>query len=437
MIENSKKHKFKNLIQQKSTQANNNSKVLTCPSCKKIFTRFSRIPYNLKCNHIICKECILNKGICSIDKKIIDCDINDLIINQTFLDFIPTNSKKIFLCKCKEPIKYMCSFDNETFCSNCLKNHKKNEHSTFVFYPKIQNILKDLENIKIHSKEKLNEIDFQLDNLSDLKINLIDKTKNEFNKLNENFEILIKKLKKIKENYENEIKNSYFNQINKINNDKEIISNNKKILNEIFEGINYLISKCENEDEIIYDDLIKNKNEIIQKWELSLKNSIYNYNLYNNEHLKIPSFKFNFDSKLLNEIIIDKNINKKNLKINVDNNNNNNNNYFLSRDSTNTNTKQDSCLSNQKKNFNYSEKKQNKLFIVDTKSENKPVLINDNKNNSCNKSIIYDNNNNNNNKNIENNIIYNSNKLIYRYKGIYINNKRNLNNIMYDDFFTK
>ena len=299
------------------------------------------------------------------------------------------------------------------------------------FYPKINNILNDLENIKIHSKEKLNEIEIQLDNLSDLKINLIDKTKNEFNKLNENFEILIKKLKKIKENYENEIKNSYFNQINKINNDKEIISNNKKILNEIFEGINYLISKCENEDEIIYDDLIKNKNEIIQKWELSLKNSVYNCNLYNFEHLKIPSFKFNFDSNILNEIIMlknDNNINRNNLKNNIDNNNNN---YFLSRESTNAYTKQDSCLSNQKKNFNNSEKKQqNKLFFVDTKTENKPVLINNNNN----KTLI-DNNNNNNKEN--NNIIYNSNKLVYRYKGIYINNKRNLNNVINEDFFTK
>jgi hypothetical protein len=425
MTENSKKNKLKNLFQLKSNLSNNNSKVLTCPSCKKIFTKFARIPYNLKCNHIICKECILNKGICSIDKKIIDCDIKDLTINQTFLDFIP--SKKVFLCKCKETIKFMCSFDNETFCSNCLKNHENKEHSTFVFYPKINNILNDLENIKIHSKEKLNEIEIKLDNLSDLKINLIDKTKNEFNKLNENFEILIKKLKKIKENYENEIKNSYFNQINKINNDKEIISNNKKILNEIFEGINYLISKCENEDEIIYDDLIKNKNEIIQKWELSLKNSVYNCNLYNFEHLKIPSFKFNFDSNILNEIIMlknDNNINRNNLKNNIDNNNN----YFLSRESTNAYTKQDSCLSNQKKNFNNSEKKQqNKLFFVDTKTENKPVLINNNNN----KTLIYDNNNK------ENNNIYNSNKLVYRYKGIYINNKRNLNYVINEDFFTK
>ena len=429
MIENSKKNNFKNLIQLKINLSNNNSKVLTCPSCKKIFTKFARIPYNLKCNHIICKECIINKGICSIDKKIIDCDIKDLTINQTFLDFIPNNSKKVFLCKCKENIKFMCSFDNETFCSNCLKNHENKEHSTFVFYPKINNILNDLENIKIHSKEKLNEIEIKLDNLSDLKINLIDKTKNEFNKLNENFEILIKKLKKIKENYENEIKNSYFNQINKINNDKEIISNNKKILNEIFEGINYLISKCENEDEIIYDDLIKNKNEIIQKWELSLKNSVYNCNLYNFEHLKIPSFKFNFDSNILNEIIMlknDNNINRNNLKNNIDNNNN----YFLSRESTNAYTKQDSCLSNQKKNFNNSEKKQqNKLFFVDTKTENKPVLINNNNNN--NKTLIFDNNNK------ENNNIYNSNKLVYRYKGIYINNKRNLNYVINEDFFTK
>ena len=164
MIENSKKNNFKNLIQLKLNLSNNNSKVLTCPSCKKIFTKFARIPYNLKCNHIICKECILNKGICSIDKKIIDCDIKDLTINQTFLDFIPNYSKKVFLCKCKETIKFMCSFDNETFCSNCLKNHENKEHSTFVFYPKINNILNDLENIKIHSKEKLNEIEIKLDN---------------------------------------------------------------------------------------------------------------------------------------------------------------------------------------------------------------------------------------------------------------------------------
>jgi len=425
MSENSKKSKPQNLLQHKSNKLNNNSKVLTCPSCKKIFSRFSRIPYILQCNHIICKECVLNKGICPIDKKIINCDINDLIINQTFLNFLPNKIKTIFLCKCKEPLKYMCSFDNETFCSNCLKNHNSEEHSTFIFYPTFQNIFKDLENIKIHCQEKLDEINVKLNNLSDLKINLIDLTKIEFNKLNENFEILIKKLRKIKENYENNIKNAYNNQLNNINKEKEQIINNKKILNEIFEGINCLINICQNEEEIIYNDLIKNKNEIIQKYELSLKNSIYHCDLYNFENLKIPSFKFNFDFKLLNELI----------KLKTDNNNTNiknknietnNNNYFLSRNSTNFCTKQDSHLSYQKKSTDNSEKKQNKCFIVETKTENKPILINNN--NNC-KTLIFENN-----ENIENKNVYNSNKLIYRYKGIYINNKRNLNEVMCEDF---
>ena len=352
-------------------------KVLTCPGCQKIFNRNSRIPFTLPCSHILCKECV-SKSICPLDNKKIK-DTNSLIICQTFLDFLP---KKKFLCNCsnKKPVSYMCSFDNEVFCSNCLKKHMNSPHKNFAFVPNSKNLLNDLDSIKNHSNEELSKISKNLDYLSDIKIKLIDVTKDEITKLNTNFEKLIEDLMQFKINIENEIKNIYSNQLNQINSLKENLNQSNNVLINIREGINLLINKCNKNEEIIYKDILKEKNIIIQNWEKSLKNRIYVNSIINNKiNFIFPCVNYNFDKKIFYELI---NTNSEKKKNTISKHNSNNN---FTKDSTNEHTRK-SNPSTQKKSSEHSATGQNnnnnininknKLFIVDLKSD-EPILLND------------------------------------------------------------
>ena len=353
-------------------------KVLTCPGCQKIFNRNSRIPFTLPCSHILCKECV-SKSICPLDKKKI-IDTNSLIICQTFLDFLP---KKKFLCNCsnKKPVSYMCSFDNEVFCSICLKKHMNSPHKNFAFVPNSKNLLNDLDSIKNHSNEELSKISKNLDYLSDIKIKLIDVTKDEITKLNTNFEKLIEDLMQFKINIENEIKNIYSNQLNQINSLKENLNQSNNVLINIREGINLLINKCNKNEEIIYKEILKEKNIIIQNWEKSLKNRIYVNSIINNKiNFIFPCVNYNFDKKIFYELI---NTNSQKKKNTISKHNSNNN---FTKDSTNEHTRK-SNPSTQKKSSEHSATGQNnnnnnininknKLFIVDLKSD-EPILLND------------------------------------------------------------
>ena len=247
----------------------------------------------------------------------------------------------------------MCSFDNEVFCSICLKKHMNSPHKNFAFVPNSKNLLNDLDSIKNHSNEELSKISKNLDYLSDIKIKLIDVTKDEITKLNTNFEKLIEDLMQFKINIENEIKNIYSNQLNQINSLKENLNQSNNVLINICEGINLLINKCNKNEEIIYKDILKEKNIIIQNWEKSLKNRIYVNSIINN-------------------------------KINFIFPHNSNNNF--TKDSTNEHTRK-SNPSTQKKSSEHSATGQNnnnnnininknKLFIVDLKSD-EPILLND------------------------------------------------------------
>ena len=326
-------------------------KVLTCPGCQKIFNRNSRVPYTLPCSHILCKECV-SKSTCPLDNKKIK-NVNSLIICQTFLDFLP---KKNFLCNCsnRKPVSYMCSYDNEVFCSLCLKKHMNSPHKNFAFVPSSKNLLNDLDSIQTHSNEELLKISKNLDYLSDIKIKLIDITKEEITKLNSNFEKLIEELMQFKIIIENEIKNIYTNQLNQINSLKDNLNQSNNILINIREGINLLINKCNKNEEIIYKEILKEKNIIIQNWEKSLKNSIYVNSIINNKiNFIFPYVNYNFDKKIFYELM---NTNSEKKKNSISKHNSNNN--FMSKDSTHEQTRK-SNPSTQKKSSEHSATGQN------------------------------------------------------------------------------
>jgi hypothetical protein len=177
-------------------------------------------------------------------------------------------------------------------------------HKNFAFVPSSKNLLNDLDSIKNHSNEELSKISKNLDYLSDIKIKLIDVTKNEVTKLNANFEKLIEDLMQFKINIENEIKNIYSNQLNQINSLKENLNQSNNVLINIREGINLLINKCNKNEEIIYKEILKEKNIIIQNWEKSLKNRIYVNSIINNKiNFIFPCVNYNFDKKIFYELI--------------------------------------------------------------------------------------------------------------------------------------
>jgi hypothetical protein len=254
-------------------------------------------------------------------------------------------------------------------------------HKNFAFVPSSKNLLNDLDSIKNHSNEELSKISKNLDYLSDIKIKLIDVTKDEITKLNTNFEKLIEDLMQFKINIENEIKNIYSNQLNQINSLKENLNQSNNVLINIREGINLLINKCNKNEEIIYKDILKEKNIIIQNWEKSLKNRIYVNSIINNKiNFIFPCVNYNFDKKIFYELI---NTNSEKKKNTISKHNSNNN---FTKDSTNEHTRK-SNPSTQKKSSEHSATGQNnnnnnininknKLFIVDLKSD-EPILLND------------------------------------------------------------
>ena len=109
--------------------------VFSCPICWLKFSQSDREPITLSCGHVICKECITklynnNSVQCSLDKKMIQLDLNDLPICYTILDHLPTEASD-FSCKAHptKKIRYNCSYDSEYFCSKCLPLHTKSPHA--------------------------------------------------------------------------------------------------------------------------------------------------------------------------------------------------------------------------------------------------------------------------------------------------------------------
>ena len=405
MKNNSNSEHKKNI---KSGNLKEERNVFTCPKCKLLFNNFKKMPINLPCGHVICKECIKD-NICPIDNIYFNSNISNLPICQTILQHLPSQNLKKFLCKCLEhkKIKFICEYDNESFCSECCKKHMNEPHKVFSFNPDTSCLVNELNNILNNTENRIYDLNENINYVSDLKIKLNEVTQEQIKELNLNYNNLISELLKHKNFLEERIKEIYNSQIGIMKNCKENIIKQKENLHLITNKINNLLNYIEEDNEIYYDKCIKEKNEIIKNWENFLKNSAtLSTKLYHSDLFRYPLIKYSINESILNEIISIKSSNIKE-KSKTQNNfysserqNKNKNNFNYYTDSTHERTTKNSNHSTKRKESeqsnhntnnninNNSNNKNNKCISYNVKGDYKPVLMNDSKDNY--KYVSYD-----------------------------------------------
>ena len=385
---NNKQHNNSKYQNQNSQKEIN---VFTCPSCKSLFNKNKRIPINLPCGHVICKECIKN-NLCPIDELIFNYENSNFPICQTILQYLPEEKVKKFLCKCFEHkrIKFICEYDNEMFCSNCCVKHNNSPHKIFPFNPNIISLSNELQNILNNAENRIFDLNEKINYISDLKNKLNELTDEQIKELNLNYNHLINELMKHKNFLEDRIKEIYNSQKGIMKNCIDNIIKEKENINNLSRKIINLLNHIENNNEIYYDKCIKDKNEIIKNWENFLKNSTaLSTKLFHSDLFRYPIIKYTINESILNEIISIKSSNLKeksktqnDFYVNDHKNNNNiknNCNYFTdsthektTRNSNPSTKRKESVQSNHNTNNN-----ENKFFGNDIKRDYKPILMND------------------------------------------------------------
>ena len=301
-------------------QENLEEKIYKCPNCNQNFSiDNNKIPLILPCGHIICKKCLIeisniNQFIsCPIDTKIFTQEIYTFKIFQPFLQKIQKkNELKEFICSIHndKKIKYICEYDNETFCSKCLINHNQHPHKILNFEPNKERINNEIEIVfkQINLlKEEFNSKNKKLDEFQNI---LKKKLEEETFKLKNEIKTIINSFIEIQKLYEEKILNFYNFQYDKIEERKlniNLISNEIKLLNE---KINSFQNKYKYKMNIIYNEIIEEKNNIIYNYEQLKRKNIINSNKFEEtfEELQLPKIIFNENLKknfIQNIIILD------------------------------------------------------------------------------------------------------------------------------------
>ena len=301
-------------------QDNSEEIIDKCPNCNLHYSiENDKIPLILPCGHIICKTCLieisnLNKLIsCPIDTKIFTHEISSFEIFQPFLQKIQKKKKlKEFICSIHndKKIKYICEYDNETFCSKCLINHNQYPHKILNFEPNKERINDEIEIVSKQInclKEDFNSKNKKLDEFQNL---LKRKLQEESFKLKNEIKKIINSFLEIQKLYEEKIFNLYNFQCDKIEESKlniNLISNEIKSLNE---KIILFQNKYSNKMNIIYNEIIEEKNNIIYNYEQLKRKNIINSNKFEEtfEELQLPKIIFNENLKknfIQNIIILD------------------------------------------------------------------------------------------------------------------------------------
>ena len=299
-------------------QANLEENIYKCPNCNQNYSiDNNKIPLILPCGHIICKKCLieisnLNQFIsCPIDTKIFTQEIYTFKIFQPFLQKIQKKKElKEFICSIHndKKIKYICEYDNETFCSKCLINHNQHPHKILNFEPNKERINNEIEIVykQINLlKEEFNSKNKKLDEFQNV---LKKKLEEETFKLKNEIKTIINSFIEIQKLYEEKILNFYNFQYDKIEERKlniNLISNEIKLLNE---KINSFQNKYKYKMNIIYNEIIEEKNNIIYNYEQLKRKNIINSNKFEEtfEELQLPKIIFNENLKknLIQNIII-------------------------------------------------------------------------------------------------------------------------------------
>ena len=301
-------------------QENSEENIYKCPNCNQNYSiDNNKIPLILPCGHIICKKCLieisnLNQLIsCPIDTKIFTQEIYTFKIFQPFLQKIQKkNELKEFICSIHndKKIKYICEYDNETFCSKCLINHNQHPHKILNFEPNKERINNEIEIVykQINLlKEEFNSKNKKLDEFQNI---LKKKLEEETLKLKNEIKTIINSFIEIQKLYEEKILNFYNFQCDKIEESKlniNLISNEIKLLNE---KINSFQNKYKYKMNIIYNEIIEEKNNIIYNYEQLKRKNIINSNKFEEtfEELQLPKIIFNENLKknfIQNIIILD------------------------------------------------------------------------------------------------------------------------------------
>ena len=301
-------------------QENLEENIYKCPNCNQNYSiDNNKIPLILPCGHIICKKCLieisnLNQFIsCPIDTKIFTQEIYTFKIFQPFLQKIQKkNELKEFICSIHndKKIKYICEYDNETFCSKCLINHNQHPHKILNFEPNKERINNEIEIVykQINLlKEEFNSKNKKLDEFQNV---LKKKLEEETFKLKNEIKTIINSFIEIQKLYEEKILNFYNFQYDKIEERKlniNLISNEIKLLNE---KINSFQNKYKYKMNIIYNEIIEEKNNIIYNYEQLKRKNIINSNKFEEtfEELQLPKIIFNENLKknfIQNIIILD------------------------------------------------------------------------------------------------------------------------------------
>lgn len=293
-----------------SAQSCNNN-VFRCPVCMHFFSASPvNLPLNLPCGHIICKQCLINSQTnnqtikCPLDNTIHEATLNSLPQSKAILDNLPGPKpapQTNFFCCDKHPmkkIKFICEYDNEAFCSDCLCDHSKQPHKISNFIPDKQKFIDEVKLISKRVNEKRSEINQKEKKLNDFKVTLCNRTKNEIAKLCDEVTKIINRINKTKELFEEKIRNLFKYQLEEIDEGKIFINKQlgdlETIENKIVEFNNDFMNN--NSGSISYLSCVMNKNQIIHKWEQYVK--------------KFSSIEMNSGSlgpeKIINDVVLPK-----------------------------------------------------------------------------------------------------------------------------------
>ena len=294
-----------------------------CSLCHKKQNEFKNIPtfsYCIKCNIIICSDCI-NKHL-KINEK------NHHILNKEYI--IKNNEKNI---KCllhpKEKNLSFCLKCNKHICKECMKSQKHINHDKINIMEisvtdEIKNILNDIINnykvkilhlIKEKEKKELelsNEKENDKKRLEKQKKNKIESIQKELKKeLVKSEKLLKNNLYKLKIKYENEVKLcksnfKIFNENIKKKYERLIIYCNKKFNTE---QINLEKEYNNNVSNLEYNKNININNSLLSINQI-LKNAQENYpdNYYNNKNINNIIFKYYESKDKIIEQILNKDV---------------------------------------------------------------------------------------------------------------------------------
>lgn len=384
--------------------------VFLCPICSAMFNHSTNLPLALPCGHVICKKCLTSSTLnvasaehfkCLIDKQTFNTSVSSLKSCQAILDNLPRvdsgsspnhqETPKQFVCKAHptKRVKYICEYDNEVFCSNCVNSHNKHPHVMCNFLPQKEHLVNEIAFIRRRVQDKKTELNNSNKLLNDARNVLYDKTKEEITKLNNDIDLIIQMFDKCKTLYEEKIKNMLKYQLEEINESKLAINQQLLTLNELDDLINEY-----NEElllnGLIYEHVIESKNKIFSQWESFLKqsnslSSVYlasdmNYVINNITYPKVNirkidvvnMFEFNAESPREQTATKDNSASYSNANNNLAPQSNSNccNNYF------NFNSARNNSRINMRKGSDPTAKANNRNYPFDSKNEDKPVVLN-------------------------------------------------------------